>query len=402
MNCSRKLTDSLYWIGVNDRRIALFENVYPVPKGVSYNSYVMLDEKTALFDTVDASFTHQFIENLEGVLGGRSLDYLIVNHMEPDHCASISDIVNHYPDVKIYCTAKAAVMMKQFFDFDVDRHVTAVKEGDCLSLGAHELTFVMAPMVHWPEVMVTYEKTEKILFSADAFGSFGALDGNIYNDEIDYKGAWLPEARRYYTNIVGKYGPQVQALLKKAAGLEISMICPLHSVIWRTDLGWVIDKYLKWSSYTPEEKTVLIAYASVYGHTESAADLLAGKLAERGIKNLAVYDVSKTHPSYIIGDAFRCSSLVFASISYNNGIFCNMDALLHQIVAHNLQNRTIALIENGSWAPVAGKQMRDCLSALKNCTVLDDVVTVKSALKQDQEAAIDALADALAASLQAE
>ena len=399
MNNIRKLTDSLYWVGVNDRRIALFENVYPVPRGMSYNSYVLLDEKTALFDTVDASFTHDFMENVAAALNGRSLDYLIVNHMEPDHCASIADVIAAYPEAKIVCTAKAVGMMKQFFDFDVDSHVIPVKEGDTVSLGSHELTFVMAPMVHWPEVMVTYEKTEKILFSADAFGSFGAIDGNIYADEIDYKGAWLAEARRYYTNIVGKFGMSVQGLLKKAAGLEIKMICPLHSVIWREDLSWLLDKYMKWSSYTPEEKTVMIAYGSVYGHTEKAAEILAGKLADRGIRHISVYDVSKTHPSYMIADAFRASALVFASITYNGGIFCNMDNLLHQIAAHGLTNRTVAFIQNGTWAATASKQMGDILGTLKNMNVLEAGVTVKSALKEDQGMELDTLADAIAAAL---
>ncbi len=399
MNCVRKLTDSLYWVGVNDRRIALFENVYPVPDGVSYNSYLMLDEKCALFDTVDAAFTHQLFENIEGLLKGRSLDYLIVNHMEPDHCASIEDIVNRYPNVRIVCTAKAAAMMKQFFDFDVDAHTLPVKEGDSLILGRHELNFVMAPMVHWPEAMVSYERTEKILFSADAFGSFGAINGNIFADEIDYKSAWLPEARRYYTNIVGKFGMQVQALLKKAATLDISLICPLHSLVWRNDIPWLLEKYSLWSSYEPEEPSVVIAYASVYGHTQTAADLLAARLADRGITRISVYDVSKTHPSYIIADAFRASALVLASITYNNGIFCNMDSLLHQLVAHNLQKRTIALMENGTWAPVSAKHMGEVLTGLKNNTVLDAGLSIKSALKPGQEADLDALADALAAAV---
>ena len=399
MNCVRKLTDSLYWVGVNDRRIALFENVYPVPDGVSYNSYLMLDEKCALFDTVDAAFTHQLFENIEGLLKGRSLDYLIINHMEPDHCASIEDIVNRYPNVRIVCTAKAAAMMKQFFDFDVDAHTLPVKEGDSLILGRHELNFVMAPMVHWPEAMVSYERTEKILFSADAFGSFGAINGNIFADEIDYKGAWLPEARRYYTNIVGKFGMQVQALLKKAATLDISLICPLHSLVWRNDIPWLLEKYSLWSSYEPEEPSVVIAYASVYGHTQTAADLLAARLADRGITRISVYDVSKTHPSYIIADAFRASALVLASITYNNGIFCNMDSLLHQLVAHNLQKRTIALMENGTWAPVSAKHMGEVLTGLKNNTVLDAGLSIKSALKPGQEADLDALADALAAAV---
>lgn len=399
MNCSRKLTDSLYWVGANDRRIALFENVYPVPRGVSYNSYLLLDEKTALFDTIDQAFTHQLLENAASVLDGRSLDYLIVNHMEPDHCASIADILFRYPGVKIVCTAKAANMMKQFFEFDVDQYVIPVKEGDTLSLGAHTLTFVMAPMVHWPEVMVTYETTEKILFSADAFGSFGAIDGNIFADETDYKNQWLPEARRYYCNIVGKYGPQVQALLKKASGLEISMICPLHSLVWRKDLDWLLEKYSRWSSYEPEEKTVLIAYASVYGHTEQAADAIAAKLAERGVPNIAVYDVSKTHPSYILADAFRCSALVFASITYNNGIFCNMETLLHQIAAHNLQNRTVAFLENGSWAPVSVKHMTDTFASLKNMKVLEDSLTIRSSLKNCQGDCLEALVDSIFQSL---
>ena len=399
MNCSRKLTDSLYWVGANDRRIALFENVYPVPRGVSYNSYLLLDEKTALFDTIDQAFTHQLLENVSSVLDGRSLDYLIVNHMEPDHCASIADILFRYPGVKIVCTAKAANMMNQFFEFDVDQYVVPVKEGDTLSLGVHTLTFVMAPMVHWPEVMVTYETTEKILFSADAFGSFGAIDGNIFADETDYKNQWLPEARRYYCNIVGKYGPQVQALLKKASRLEISMICPLHSLVWRKDLDWLLEKYSRWSSYEPEEKTVLIAYASVYGHTEQAADAIAARLAERGVPNIAVYDVSKTHPSYILADAFRCSALVFASITYNNGIFCNMETLLHQIAAHNLQNRTVAFLENGSWAPVSVKHMTDTFASLKNMKVLEESLTIRSSLKNCQGDCLEALVDSIFQSL---
>lgn len=399
MNCSRRLTDTLYWVGANDRRIALFENVYPVPRGVSYNSYLLLDEKTALFDTIDQAFTHQLLENVSSVLDGRSLDYLIVNHMEPDHCASIADILFRYPGVKIVCTAKAANMMKQFFEFDVDQYVVPVKEGDTLSLGVHTLTFVMAPMVHWPEVMVTYETTEKILFSADAFGSFGAIDGNIFADETDYKNQWLPEARRYYCNIVGKYGPQVQALLKKASRLEISMICPLHSLVWRKDLDWLLEKYSRWSSYEPEEKTVLIAYASVYGHTEQAADAIAARLAERGVPNIAVYDVSKTHPSYILADAFRCSALVFASITYNNGIFCNMETLLHQIAAHNLQNRTVAFLENGSWAPVSVKHMTDTFASLKNMKVLEESLTIRSSLKNCQGDCLEALVDSIFQSL---
>ena len=400
MYCVKKMTEDLYWVGASERRLNLFENAYPLTNGVSYNSYLLLDEKTVLIDTVDKSVSGLFFENVDHVLAGRKLDYLIVQHMEPDHAATIGELVLRHPEVTIVCNAKTRTMMQNFFTFDLDSRVQLVKEMDTLTTGRHTFAFVMAPMVHWPEVMVTYEKTEKILFSADAFGSFGAVDGNIFADEIDYKGAWLSEARRYYTNIVGKFGMSVQGLLKKAAGLEIRMICPLHSVIWREDLPWLIDKYLKWSSYTPEEKSVTIAYGSVYGHTEKAADILAGKLADRGIRHISVFDVSKTHPSYIIADAFRTSAMVFASITYNGGIFCNMDTLLHQLAAHGLTNRTAALIQNGTWAATTSKQMGEILGTMKNIHVLEADVTIKSALKNDQEAELDALADAIAASLQ--
>lgn len=400
MYCVKKMTEDLYWVGASERRLNLFENAYPLTNGVSYNSYLLLDEKTVLIDTVDKSVSGLFFENVDHVLSGRKLDYLIVQHMEPDHAATIGELVLRHPELTIVCNAKTRTMMQNFFTFDLDSRVQLVKEMDTLTTGRHTFAFVMAPMVHWPEVMVTYEKTEKILFSADAFGSFGAVDGNIFADEIDDKVAWLSEARRYYTNIVGKFGMSVQGLLKKAAGLEIRMICPLHSVIWREDLPWLIDKYLKWSSYTPEEKSVTIAYGSVYGHTEKAADILAGKLADRGIRHISVFDVSKTHPSYIIADAFRTSAIVFASITYNGGIFCNMDTLLHQLAAHGLTNRTAALIQNGTWAATTSKQMGEILGTMKNIHVLESDVTIKSALKDNQEAELDALADAIAASLQ--
>ena len=400
MYCVKKMTEDLYWVGASERRLNLFENAYPLTNGVSYNSYLLLDEKTVLIDTVDKSVSGLFFENVDHVLAGRKLDYLIVQHMEPDHAATIGELVLRHPEVAIVCNAKTRTMMQNFFTFDLDSRVQLVKEMDTLTTGRHTFAFVMAPMVHWPEVMVTYEKTEKILFSADAFGSFGAVDGNIFADEIDDKVAWLSEARRYYTNIVGKFGMSVQGLLKKAAGLEIRMICPLHSVIWREDLPWLIDKYLKWSSYTPEEKSVTIAYGSVYGHTEKAADILAGKLADRGIRHISVFDVSKTHPSYIIADSFRTSAIVFASITYNGGIFCNMDTLLHQLAAHGLTNRTAALIQNGTWAATTSKQMGEILGTMKNIHVLESDVTIKSALKDNQETELDALADAIAASLQ--
>ena len=398
----QKISNAILGVGVDDTTIDLFESQYPVPTGVSYNSYVILDEKVAILDTVDNRATDAWLANLTEALGDRMPEYLVVSHMEPDHGANIARLAAKYPDMKVVGNAKTFVYMEQFFGPDAvakERRVV-VKDGESLSLGSHTLTFVFAPMVHWPEVMVTYEKTEKILFSADAFGSFGAVDGNIFADEIDDKVAWLSEARRYYTNIVGKFGMSVQGLLKKAAGLEIRMICPLHSVIWREDLLWLIDKYLKWSSYTPEEKSVTIAYGSVYGHTEKAADILAGKLADRGIRHISVFDVSKTHPSYIIADAFRTSAIVFASITYNGGIFCNMDTLLHQLAAHGLTNRTAALIQNGTWAATTSKQMGEILGTMKNIHVLESDVTIKSALKDNQEAELDALADAIAASLQ--
>ena len=397
---TKQITTDLFWVGANDRRIALFESVYPVPTGVSYNSYLLMDEKTVLLDTVDRAVTHQFMENVEHVLNGRHLDYLIINHMEPDHCAEIPTIVAKYPDIKIVCNAKTQTMIKQFFDFNLDENqYMIVKEGDTLNTGKHNLTFVFAPMVHWPEVMVTYDTTDKILFSADAFGAFGAIDGNIFADEVDYDHRYMDEARRYYTNIVGKYGPQVQALLKKASNLDIKMICPLHGYIWRKNLEVFIDKYLKWSSYTPETNSVLIAYASVYGGTQNAAEILATKLAQRGVKDIKMYDVSTTHLSYILSDAFKYSHIVFASTTYNNGIFVNMENLLHDVVAHNLQNRKIAVIENGSWAPTCGKLMTELLSKLKNTEFISSNVMIKSAVKQDKAEELDNLAQAIVSSM---
>ena len=396
------IREDLFWVGGNDRRLALFENVFPIPRGVSYNAYVMLDEKTVLFDTVDKSVSGVFFESLAHVLAGRKLDYLVVNHMEPDHAATMEELVLRYPEVKIVTNAKAVAMIKQFFTFDVDSRCVVVKEGDTLATGSHTLTFLMAPMVHWPEAMVTYDITAKTLFSADAFGTFGALSGNLFADEVNFERDWLDDARRYYVNIVGKYGTQVQALLKKAATVDIDMICPLHGPVWRSNIAWFVDKYQKWSTYTPEEDAVMIAYASVYGNTENTANILAAKLAERGAKRIAMYDVSATHPSVIVAEAFRCSHLVFASTTYNAGIFCNMETALLDIAAHNLQNRTVALIENGSWAATSGKLMREILAKLKNITVLENTVSLKSSLKEGQLPALDALADAIIASMKKE
>ena len=395
MYCVKRMTDDLYWVGANDRRLALFENVYPIPDGVSYNAYLLLDEKTVLLDTVDRAVSGLFLENVEHVLNGRTLDYVIVNHMEPDHCATLQELVLRYPEVKIVCNAKTQTMIRNFFTFDIDSRAVLVKEMDTLCTGRHTFAFVMAPMVHWPEAMVSYDVTTKTLYSADAFGTFGALSGNLYADEVNFRTEYLAEARRYYTNIVGKYGTQVQALLKKAASIEIEMICPLHGFVWRKDIGWFIDKYQHWASYEPEEQAVVIAYASVYGNTENAANILAGMLADRGVRNVKLYDVSATHPSYIVSECFRASHLVFLSTTYNAGMFVNMENLVHDIVHHNLQNRTIALVENGSWAATAGGLMRAEFAKLKNCTILDETVSIRSSLKENQLAQLQALADAV-------
>ncbi|MDK2967564.1 MULTISPECIES: FprA family A-type flavoprotein [Lacrimispora] len=399
MYCIKKINDDLFWVGGSDRRLALFENAYPIPKGISYNSYVLLDEKTVLFDTVDRAITGQFIENVEAVLGGRKLDYIFVNHMEPDHCATLGDMVERYPDVKVVCNAKTVPIINQFYEFGVDDRAVIVKEGDTISTGRHNFTFYLAPMVHWPEVMVSYDSTDKMLFSADAFGTFGAMNGNLFADELNFEREWLDESRRYYSNIVGKYGINTQALLKKVEDLDIQLLCPLHGPVWRLDICWYMDKYCTWSSYKPEEKAVMIAYGSIYGNTENAANILACRLAERGIRNIVMYDVSVTHPSYIISEAFRCSHLVFASATYNAGIFSNMEHLLLDMKSHNVQNRTVALIENGTWGVMAGKKMTEIISGMKNMTILDQTITVKSSVKEDQLSEIAALADTIADSM---
>ena len=385
----RKITDDLLYVGCSDRRIQLFESAYPVPEGVSYNSYLLLDEKTVLFDTVDKVCSCQFFENVSAGLDGRKLDYLVVHHMEPDHAALIHEIVRRYPEVKVVCTAKAQAMIKQFFDFDIDSCVMPVKEGDVLNTGKHELTFVMAPMVHWPEVMITYDKATGTLFSADAFGSFGAINGNLYDDEVDWERDYLDDARRYYTNIVGKYGMQVQMLLKKAAGLDIKMICPLHSLIIRKNIGLFVEKYDKWSSYTPEENSVLIAYTSVYGGTENSVEILAGKLADKGVKNIKMFDLSFNHHSKVLAEAFKASHIILATTTYNTGIFESMQAFIHSLVAHNLQNRKYVLIENGSWAPTCGLQMRTELEKLKGSEFITDQLCLKSTLKEEQLVNLD-------------
>lgn len=395
MYCTKNIASDLVWVGANDRRLAMFEGVYSVPAGVSYNSYLLTDEKTVLFDTVDKAVGRIFFENLEHGLGGRTLDYLIVHHMEPDHSATLSELLLRHPETTLVCNDKTAVMIAQFFGPGAAGRMQLVKEGDTLSTGTHELTFYMAPMIHWPEVMMTYDKTAHTLFTADAFGVFGALNGAIFADEVDFDRDYLKEARRYYTNIVGKYGMQVQNLFRKIADLDIRMLCPLHGFVWRRDIEYFFKKYNLWSTYTPEEKGVMIAYASIYGNTENAAEILSSKLRERGVRTV-MYDVSVTPASEIIAECFRWSHLVFASSTYNGGVFVTMDELLRDIAAHNLQKRTVAFMENGTWAPVSARQMTAIFAPLKNMTVLEQSISIRSSLTEGQLAEIEALADVLA------
>ncbi len=399
MHCVRKISDDLYWVGVNDHRLALFENVHPIPRGVSYNSYLLLDKKTVLFDTVDWAGCRQFLENIKFLLNGRKLDYLVINHVEPDHAACINEIILRYPNIKIISNKRAFVFMHQF-GFSVDGRIDQVKEGDTRSFGKHTVTFIAAPMVHWPEVMVTFDTTTGTLFSADAFGSFGAIDGKLFNDEVNFDRDWIDEARRYYTNIVGKYGSPVQLLLKKASAINIKTICPLHGLVWRSNLGYYIDKYQKWSTYEPEEQGVLIVYASMYGNTESAAEVLASRLVEKGMKNVVMYDVSRTDVSYLISETFRLSHIVLASVTYNLGIYPPMLNYLEHMKALNVQKRTVAIVENGSWACTSGKLMRRFLEDdMKNMNVLDEQLSLVSSMKDNNTPELETLADAIIASM---
>ena len=378
MQCTRKVEEDVYWIGSEDRKIQLFENIIPIQKGVSYNSYIILDKKTVLLDTVDYSIGKQFLENLEYVLDGRKLDYLIVNHMEPDHSSLIAEIVLRYPEVKIIGNMQTAKMLKQFFEFDVDSRMQIVKENEELNIGKHTLKFIFAQMVHWPEVMFTYDKTSKILFSADAFGTFGALNGNLYNDDSDFEKAYLSQARRYYCNIVGKYGFQVQNVFKKLEGIEINKICPLHGPIWRSSLSYILDKYNKWSKYEPEEKSVVIIYSSVYGNTENVANVLSNKLSEKGIKNIKVFDVSHVDVSVLVAESFKVSNIAIISTTYNMGVFPKIEEYLDHIKRMNLQNRTISIIENSTWAPGITKTISDRLSEMQNMNILEEKLAIKS------------------------
>ena len=381
-----KITDSIKYVGVNDHQVDLFEGQYKVPNGMSYNSYVILDEKVAVMDTVDAHCTDEWLGNLARVLDGRKPDYLVVQHMEPDHAANVANFMKAYPETTVVANAKTFVMIKNFFELDLEGRKLVVENGSSLSLGSHTLTFVFAPMVHWPEVMVTYESSEKALFSADGFGKFGALD--VEED-------WDDESRRYFIGIVGKYGAQVQALLKKAAALDISIICPLHGPILTENLGHYIGLYDTWSSYRPEEEGVVIAYTSVYGHTKKAVELLAEKLKANGAPKVVVYDLARDDMSAAVADAFRYSRLVLATITYNGSIYPFMNDFVTRLVEHNFQNRTVGLIENGSWAPTAARVIKKMMEGSKNIKWTDTTVTIMSAVKQENVEQIEAMAKEL-------
>ena len=392
MHCVQNVTENIYWIGGNDRRLERFENMFPIPKGVSYNSHLILDEKTMVMDTVDQAIRMQYLENIKYLLNGRDLDYLVVNHMEPDHCGNIEDLLKIYPNMKIVGNSKTFKFFEQFYNVSPSENYYEVKEGDVIDLGKHKIQFFNMPMVHWPEVMVAYEQTEKILFSADAFGTFGALNGNIFNDQVDFEGYYLSEARRYY-------GAQVQIALKKLSGLDIKIIAPLHGPIWRANLDYLLDKYNKWSSYTPEKQGVVIVYGSMYGNTENAANCIANKLAQQGVTDIKVYDVSKTHPSYIIADAWKYSNLVIASPTYNGGLYLVMDALLHEMASLNFQNRKVSILGNYTWATGALASIKERLSKMKDIEIIGNPLDINSSVKDNQEAALDEMVQEIVKSL---
>ncbi len=395
MHQERLICDNIYYIGSGDRRLSRFENIFPIPNGVTYNSYIVLDDKTVVLDTVDKSVVKTFMKNLDSVLNGRKLDYLIITHMEPDHAASLEELVNRHPEVCIVGNAKTFALIDQFFNFGGNFHKLEVKDKDTLDIGKHKFHFLLAPMVHWPEVMSVYEESSKMVFSADAFGTFGAFSGNIFSDEVAFFEEWLSEARRYYSNIVGKYGVQTGNLLKKLENYEVQYICPLHGPIWRDKvmIQRFMEKYQLWSSYTPEDNALVIFYGSIYGGTEEVANLLAAECAKLGVRNIKMYDVSVTDTSELVSEAFRAKVLVFASASYNAGLFPPMEILLEDLRAHNLQNRDIMLIENGSWALSAAKRMTEILSDMKNMKPLADTLSIKSSIKEEQLADIVTLAE---------
>lgn len=397
MHNVRQVVEDLYWIGANDHRTHLFENIHPIPWGVSYNAYLLLDEKTVLFDTVDWGACRQLLDNIAYVLDGRDLDYVIVNHWEPDHAASLQAVLDHYPNATVISTEKGFYFMTQY-NFHCEKKIT-VGTGDTFSSGAHKFAFVQMPMVHWPEPMATLDTTNGVLFSADAFGSFKALDGKLFDDEVDFDREWLSEARRYLTNIVGKYGPYVQAVLKVAGQLPIKIICPLHGPVWRENLGYIIDKYDKWSSYTPEDNGVMIVYASMYGNTEGAAQILASEIVKRGVTDVTVWDVSKTHASYLISEAFRVGHIVLACPTYNLEVYPPMKNFLNEMVDLNLQKRTVGIIENGTWAPNSASAMKKILDQMFEIYYLDSEVSFMSSVNETEVKDIYAMADAVVESI---
>ena len=396
MKNTKLVAKDTVWIGGSDRRLALFENLFPLPNGVSYNSYVVLDEKITLFDTADVSVADQYLENLHAVLGEKKPDYLVVLHMEPDHCSLLQTVLNQYPETTVVSSMQTFKFISQFFPELKIENQLVVREGDTLCTGAHTFHFVAAPMVHWPEVLLAYDDADKALFSADAFGTFGALEGGIFADQYDFEAHYLDDARRYYANIVGKYGAQVQAVLKKAAGLEIEEILPLHGPVWRENLGWFLEKYQTWSSYAPETDDILVVYGSLYGHTASAAESFASVLEEKSGRHVVVYDASKTDVSYLIAEVWRCSKVVLFCPTYNGGMYPSISRFIEDMKALAVQNRTFALAENGTWAPVTARLMRKELETLKNCSILDTTLTIRSALSAADEAALDDFAAAVA------
>lgn len=397
----RNITESIVWVGASDRRIARFENMFPLTQGVSYNSYLIVDEKTALLDTVDSAVTEQYLENVHAALDGRSLDYLIIHHMEPDHCRNVVSILNSYPEAKMVGNAKTFTFFEQFYSDQYTDRYLLIKENDTLSLGVHELKFIMAPMVHWPEVFTSYESHSKIWFSADAFGTFNALNGNIFTSEVNVREDWLAEYRRYYLNIVGKFGTQVQMLFKKVVDLDIKVIAPLHGPIINDpeNLTLLLEKYNQWSKYEPEQQGIVLVYASMYGGTEQAVQIIASRLGELGVKNIEIFDVSHTHYSYIIAQAHRFSHAVFTALTYNTGLYHEMAHLLENLLDTGYSNRTVAMLTNLSWGSKAEQQMRELLAQGKNIQILDETITIKSALKDDQKENLFAMAQALADSI---
>ena len=393
----RQVCEDIYYVGASDRAADRFEKQYPVPRGMSFNSYLLLDRQTVLFDTVDQSVREVFLRNLETLLGERRLDFLVIHHMEPDHAATIAEVLRRWPKCQAICTPGAKKMLGQFFGPQLAKRAQEIRDGVSMLTGKHVLSFHNAPMVHWPEVMVTYDRTSETLFSADAFGTFGALDGNLFADQVNLSD-WMEEYRRYYTNIVGKYGGPVQQLLQKASQMSIQRICPLHGPIWRQDLGMILDKYRKWSTYTPDEKRVVIAYASIYGNPERACQTLAGILSDKGVRDVKLMDLSREHPSYVIAEAFRRSHLVLASVTYNGGLFPDMEHFIHQMKHHGLKGRTVALMENGSWAPVAARKMDELLTGTEN-HVLGKKITLLSTLKRSQLQELEELAAAILSSM---